>query len=141
MPVPGFDALEESIQLTNQWLQEIQVDLGGTRSDAWHALRSVLGALRDRLPTEEVAHLSAQLPMIVRGVYFDGWRPGAPQRINTRVEFIDRVRRNLAGAAPVPAEDACDAVMALLHRRISSGELADIRSVLPADLKPLIEPA
>lgn len=141
MPIPGFEAFDHSIQLTNLWLQEIQDDLGGTRSDAWHALRAVLGALRDRLPVEEVAHLSAQLPLLVRGIYFDGWRPGSHQRIKTRGEFLERVSRNLLGVSPISAEDACDAVLRLLHRRVSSGEMADIRAVLPADLKPLIEPA
>jgi uncharacterized protein (DUF2267 family) len=33
----------------------------------------LLHAPRDRLPPEVAVHLGAQFPMLVRGVYYEGW--------------------------------------------------------------------
>jgi uncharacterized protein (DUF2267 family) len=141
MSTTGLEVFDKTLHLTNVWLNEIMAALGtDRRTDAWHALRAVLTSLRDRLPPEEAAHLSAQLPLFVRGIFFEGWRPGAFQRIHTRDEFLARVRAQLAGQAPLDAELACRAVFATLHAHVTAGELADVRDVLPGELKSLLEP-
>ena len=71
-------SFETTLQTTHIWLDEIMRDLGwNDRHRAYHALRAVLHTLRNRLPVDEVAHLAAQLPMLVRGFFYEGWRPGA----------------------------------------------------------------
>ena len=40
---------------------------------AYLALRTVLHTLRDRLSVEEAVQLGAQLPMLIRGFYYEGW--------------------------------------------------------------------
>ena len=142
MAATGLEVFDRTIHLTNEWLLEVMHDLGTTeRVHAWHALHAVLGALRDRMPVEEVAHLSAQLPLLVRGLFFEGWRPGAPARYRTRAELIARVQDALSGCAPVDADRACNAVFACLKRHITPGELHYVQAVLPAELKTLLEPA
>ena len=142
MAATGLDIFDRTIHLTNQWLLEIMQELGSTeRIHAWHALAAVLHALRDRMPVAEGAHLSAQLPLLVRGLFFEGWRPAAPGRYRTRADLVARVRDDLSGCAPVDADAACDAVFSCLKRHVTAGELADVRAVLPADLKALLEPA
>jgi uncharacterized protein (DUF2267 family) len=75
MSATGLDVFDQTLQKTNIWLKEIMDDLGPDRQRAYHALRAVLHTLRDRLTVEEAAHLSAQLPLLVRGIYFEGWHP------------------------------------------------------------------
>ena len=53
------------------------VAAGGDRRSAYRALRSVLHVLRDRLTPEQAVHLGAQLPLLVRGIFYDGWRIAA----------------------------------------------------------------
>jgi uncharacterized protein (DUF2267 family) len=99
----------------------------------------VLHALRDRLLPDEAVDLSAELPMLVRGFYFEGWQPSLhTDRERTLDEFIAHVRRELHNARfSIDAEAACRAVFTLLSRRISAGEIRDVRAELPAVLQPL----
>src|ERR1700745_3712013 len=69
--LPVFD---HTIQLTNLWLKKlIEEHHLRDRHQAYSALRAVLHALRDRLTPEQAVHFAAQLPIIVRGVYYEGW--------------------------------------------------------------------
>ncbi|MCU1311404.1 MAG: hypothetical protein JWO20_2529 [Candidatus Angelobacter sp.] len=71
------DVFETTIQKTNSLLKDIDEELGwgDRRKQAYAGLRAVLHALRDRLPVTEAANFAAQLPMLVRGFYFEGWKP------------------------------------------------------------------
>jgi len=57
-----------TLQKTNLLLKQLGDTLHwDDHHKAYHGLRAVLHALRDRLPVPEAAHLGAQLPMLVRG--------------------------------------------------------------------------
>ena len=76
MSQTGLTPFDSTIQTTNIWLNDILERLGWQdRQRAYHALRAVLHALRDRLAVDQVAGLAAQLPMLVRGFYYEGWHP------------------------------------------------------------------
>jgi uncharacterized protein (DUF2267 family) len=68
MSATGLEVLDKSVQTTNIWLDEIMEGIGPDRRLAWHSLRAVLHALRDRLPLDQAAHLGAQLPIVIRGL-------------------------------------------------------------------------
>ena len=69
----GIDAFDNTLQLTNLWLQDLMTRLGtGDRHLAYLALRTTRHALRDRLAVDEAALLGAQLPMLVRRLYYEG---------------------------------------------------------------------
>ncbi|RVP43789.1 DUF2267 domain-containing protein, partial [Sinorhizobium meliloti] len=78
MSATGLDVFEKTLQTTHIWLGEIMEQHGPDRKVAWHILTVVLRVLRDRLPPEIAAHLGAELPLIVRGAYYDQYRPNHP---------------------------------------------------------------
>src|SRR5262245_36403346 len=71
MRASGLDVFDRTLQTTHVWLNELMDSLGSDRQAAWHVLGAVLHALRDRLPPGLAAHLGAQLPLLVRGLYYD----------------------------------------------------------------------
>jgi uncharacterized protein (DUF2267 family) len=102
-------AIDEAINKTNHWLEDIERN--GNYEDRRHAyacLRAVLHALRDRLDIEVAAHLAAQLPMLVRGIYYEGWDPTrVPIRMSVD-EFLDRVEAEAHLKGRSAAEDAVE---------------------------------
>lgn len=124
---------ESTLQKSHEWLMRL-VDLGGFESEgqAYSAFRAVLHSLRDRLIAEEAVQLGAQLPMLIRGFYYEGWKLSlAPNRERTKAAFLDSVRESLRRNVTIDPEGACRAVFALLDEKISVGEIDDIRSELP----------
>ena len=132
--------VRQAVEKAHIWVNEVAEELGGASGeDAYRALRAVLHTLRDRLAPDEAAQLSAQLPIFVRGVYFEGWRPsGTPLTYRDVDGFLERVGRELVGHGETEASFAVDAVMRVLRHHVSAGELEDIRAALPVDLRTLL---
>jgi uncharacterized protein (DUF2267 family) len=104
MPVSatGLDVFDRTLQATNVWLNQIMESVGPDRHVAWRVLGSVLRTLRDRLPLGLAAHLGAQLPLLVRGLYYDQWRPSdEPQKWRSLEEFLALVSVDLRDLRPV----------------------------------------
>jgi uncharacterized protein (DUF2267 family) len=101
-------------------------------------LKSVLHALRDWLQVNESADFAAQMPALLRGVYYEQWRPAiTPVKERGKAEFLARVEQSfLADRLERPAQ-AVMAVFELLSEKISAGEIADVRHALPSDLRNL----
>ena len=138
MSSSGLEVFEKTIQTTNQWLNEIGKDLGPDKQRCYHALRAVLFALRDRLTVDEAADLSAQLPMLIRGIFYEGYRPSAmPQKIRTRDEFLAKINENLQNIRPMGAEEAARAVFRVLEQHIPMGEMNEVKQMLPPDIRSL----
>jgi uncharacterized protein (DUF2267 family) len=139
MSQSGFPPFDSTVQLTNMWLRDLAERLGGgDRQDAYAALRAVLHALRDRLTIEEVADLAAQLPMLVRGFYYEGWRPhGKPRKERKSEEFLAHVSREMHDRPDIDPKHAAQAVFDVLAQHVTAGEIEDIKSSLPADIRSL----
>lgn len=138
MSATGLDVFDKTLQTTNSWLKEIAGMLGPDRQRAWRALGAVLMALRDRLTVEEAAHLGAELPLLVRGLYYDQWRPAEqPVPVRKRGEFLAMIEEDLADIRPLDPEEAARAVFTVLDRHIARGEVEKIKKVLPADIRAL----
>jgi uncharacterized protein (DUF2267 family) len=139
MSATGLTAFDNTIHTTNAWLQDLMERLGwGDRHYAYIALRAVLHALRDRLSIEEAADLSAQLPMLVRGFYYEGWHPhGKPTKDRKKEDFLERV---VSGFDKYPIDDPEEVVQAVfetLSTHITPGEVEDVKNALPADIRKL----
>jgi len=93
MTATGVTALDHSVQETNVWLKGIEEELGlDNRQHAYNALRALLHTLCDRLPSEVAIKLGAQFPIVVRGIYYDGWHAaGTPTRERHIPEFVEHV--------------------------------------------------
>ena len=101
-------------------------------------LRAVLHALRDRLTVAEAADLGAQLPMLIRGLYFEGWTPkGKPVKERRREEFLAHIAGAFRGHAEVFPEEVAWAVFKVLANHVSAGEIGDIKHVLPGPIRAL----
>ena len=138
MTSTGLAVFDDTLQKTNLWLKEIEAQLGPDRQRAYHALRAVLHALRDRLSVDEAAHLSAQLPMLIRGIYYESYRPaGKPEKIRSRDEFLEHVGEGLRNVRPIGADDAASAVLGVIGRNCNPGEVRQVVSSLPADIRSL----
>lgn len=135
----SFETFDTTVAQTNTWLRQIMDEMEiADRHRAYQALRAVLIALRDRLPPSEVADLAAQLPVLVRGIFFETWDPNKAEKIRTRDEFLARVRDLIPPNIDIDIDKACHAVMATLRRNVSPEELEEVRNVLPKKLKTLL---
>jgi uncharacterized protein (DUF2267 family) len=144
MSATGLDVFDKTLQTTNTWLKEMMdaEAIGPDRQVAWHVLGAVLRALRDRVPLELAAHLGSQLPLLVRGAYYDQWRPvAAPEKHRTLEDFAERVGEGLANIRPVNRIDAIRVVFGVLSRHIPEGQIAKVRDSLPEDVRALWAPA
>jgi uncharacterized protein (DUF2267 family) len=139
MSATGLSVFDTTLQKTNLWLKELMQLLGwDDKQKSYLALRATLHVLRDRLTIEEVAQLAAQLPMLVRGFYYEGWDPtGKPEKIRDEPEFLARIADKLRDAESVDAEQVARAVFTLLATKVSEGEIKDVRLVLPSALRGL----
>jgi len=135
----GLDVFDTTLQKTNLWLKDLMWELGWEdRHKAYEALRLTLQALRDRLTVEEVAQLGAQLPLLVRGAYYEGWDPtGKPQKERHLVAFLAAIRTHFFSDTRIEAEEIARAVFKVLAKYISAGEIEDIQHVLPRELNAL----
>lgn len=133
------DVFETTLQKTNTWVKEISDLLQwDDHHKAYHGLRAVLHALRDRLPLNEAIHLGAQLPMLVRGFYYEGWKPSAtPVKIKTLQEFYELVRQNFIADRNVNPRRLTEAAMAVLSANISPREVEKRRGIFPEELRAL----
>ena len=132
-------AFDKTLEKTNAWLAHLEVALGWhDRQRSYSALRGVLHAIRDRLPPQEAVDLAAQLPMLVRGVFFEGWRlAGKPRRYRHKAEFLDQVAHEAPWLAAEDREQVVTAVFELLSSELGGGEPDQVRASLPAELREL----
>lgn len=128
----------DTVQKSEQWCKETADELGWKPEEGgYSALRATLHELRDRLPVDESAHFASNLPMLLRGMYFDGWRPSAvPEKIH-RDELLRRIRGHFPPGEDVDAEAVARAVLRVVARHVPEGSVQKLKSLLPHDLRDL----
>jgi len=135
----GLAVFDRTIQDTHLWLNAVSTRLADCeRQDAYAALRAVLHALRDRLPAQSAVNFAAQLPLLLRGVYFEGWTlPEHPTKSRSAEEFAAAVAACLPDRFRFDPIMATEAVFAATAKFISAGETEKVRAQLPAPIRDL----
>ena len=129
-----------SVETTNVWLNDLSAALGGDdRRYAYRVLRAFLHTLRDRLTVDEAAQLAAQLPELVRGIYYEGWDPSStPATYHDLDTFLERVEHESGALGETQASFAAEAAMRVLRGHVSAGEIDDVLAVLPAPIRDFL---
>jgi len=136
MSATGLEVFDKSIQTTNIWLDEIMEDIGPDRQLAWHLLGAVLRTMRDRLPPDLAAHLGAQLPLVVRGAYYDQYKPSAsPEKTRSLDAFLAKIADELKFSRPINIQDALQVVCSVLAKHVDDGQIAKVWEALPQDIR------
>lgn len=139
MSAVGLESIDHTVQLTHGWINELDAMLGwNDKARSYRLLRSVLQALRDWLPVNESADFAAQLPNLLRGVYYEHWRPATtPVKQRSKADFLARVDHAFVGDPIAYTAEAVSIAFQFLSTKIAAGEIADVRHALPADVRAL----
>lgn len=139
MSEPAIHELDPTLHQANIWLKEVMQRLKTEDAHIGHAaMRAALHALRDRIGPENAAHLGAQLPTIIRGIYYESWHPsGTPTKERRKQQFLDHVRSELRSAAAIDPEAATSAVFDVVCQNTSVGEGVKLARLFPKEMRAL----
>jgi uncharacterized protein (DUF2267 family) len=132
--------IDRSVQKTHIWINEMAEELEtDDEQHAYRVLRAFLHVLRDRLPVNEAAQLAAQMPDMLRGVYYENWVPSrVPADYRGLETFVERLAEEAQLHDADEATSAASAAARVLRRHISGGEIDDVVAALPAPIAALI---
>lgn len=134
----GLAVFDTSVNETNAWLKELETELCCDRHQAFVAMRTVMHVLRDRLAPGGAMRLAAQLPILLRGVFVEGWRPDeTPVRTHSAEAFVALVAEGLPSDFPIGPDSVTRGVVHTLWRRMNGGAMAKVREELPSDIARL----
>jgi uncharacterized protein (DUF2267 family) len=139
MSQTGLETFDSTIQTTNIWLNGIMERMKWSdRHRAYSALRAVLHALRDHMTADIAASFAAQLPLLLRGVFYEGWHPaGKPIKERHREAFLEQVRKEFRGYAEGDTAEVVRAVLLEISRHVTAGEIESVKQILPHDIRAL----
>ena len=139
MSAVGLESIDHTVQLTHIWINDLDARLGWeNKHRSYRLLRTVLQAVRDWLPVNEAAGFGAQLPELIRGIYYEHWRPAAtPVKQRHRADFVARIDSAFKTDPLLFTADGIAAVFELLSEKVAAGEIEKVRHALPADIRAL----
>jgi len=87
---------------------------------------------------EQAAALGAQLPMLIRGFYYEGWHPaGTPVKERKREDFLAYIAAAFRGEPSIDAEDIARAVFQVIAKHVTPGEIKHVKIALPGEIRSL----
>lgn len=140
----GLEVFDRTTQQTQIWVNDVAKELGwDDKHRTFQGLRATLQTLRDRLTIGEAANLGAQLPILLSGFYYEGWKPErTPSKSRSKEAFLDELRSHARNYlrkddTDIDYEQLAQAVFHVIAMRISQGEVEDITGILPLELREL----
>jgi len=137
MSAKGLEVIDHTVQLTHEWINELADRLDwSSQRDALRLLRVTLHQIRDHLLVDEVAQLAAQLPLLIRGMFFEGWVPkNTPVKQRHLQDFISDIEQYVGSVADYRGSEDIQKVFKLINAKISRGEILDVRASLPEEIR------
>jgi uncharacterized protein (DUF2267 family) len=130
--------MDAAIHKFSRWIAEIADGLEtDDRERALSALRASLHILRDSLPLQATVALGAQLPLIVRGLYYENWQPEAVHVHHTKDEILALLAERLSWASLPELEPAVRAAFSVIQRHIDAHEVEKVAHLLSHGVKHL----
>lgn len=139
MSTKELEVIDHTAHLAHEWIAELTDRLDWTsRRDAMRLLRATLSAVRDHLGHSELAQFGAQMPILIRGMYYEGWVPAAtPVKERHLTDFLARIENQIGEVREYRGVEDVSTVLKLLNARISQGEVSDVRAGLPGEIKDI----
>lgn len=140
MSTTGLVTFDKTLQVTHSWLNDLASDLGWEdKHKVFQALRITLHALRDRITVDQASKLASQLPILLIGFFYEDWQPAStPHKERTKEAFLGHIQNHLEQIYPdIDSDRVVRAVFKLIATRVSAGEIEDVKSMLPKQLKEL----
>jgi uncharacterized protein (DUF2267 family) len=136
--MPKIEKLSIAVNATEEWIDDLLRRLGWSdRERAYLVLLAALHALRDAVARDEAVYIGAQLPPLLRGLYYEGWHPGTRPAAHSRAAFLERIHDGVHRDPGVDAEEVARAVFALLAARLPAAEVEDAKAATPKELHNL----
>ena len=130
--------LNAAVAATEDWVDDLMRRLGWQdRERVYRALLATLHSLRDCLTRDEAVYIGAQLPTLLRGLYYEGWHPGARPATRSRDTFLEWIHDGVHRDPGVDTEQVARAVFALLAARLPAAEIEDAKAATPSVLHNL----
>ncbi|MGD8568260.1 MAG: DUF2267 domain-containing protein [Gammaproteobacteria bacterium] len=139
MSMTGIKVFDNTLHKTDLWLNDVMKTMSWhDRHKAYIALRAVLHTIRDRMTPDEAIHLGAELPMLIRGFYYEGWHlADKPLKYRHKDEFLAHIKEQLRGVDYGDLEKVAGAVFAVLSKYVGGGEIRQVREQLPGEIQAL----
>lgn len=130
---------ERTTHEAHEWVNELAGRTGWTSErDVLRLLRVVLTKTRDHLLVDEMAQFAAQLPIVLRGMFYEGWQPKkTPIHERHAADFVADIETKIKDVADYAGSADIKAVFNLLNARLSRGEIEDVRACLPTELREM----
>lgn len=137
MSTQGLEIIEHAAQTTHEWVNELSARLGWTsKRSALRLMRTILHLVRDHLLVDEMAQFSAQLPLLIRGMFFEGWVPKrTPLKDRSAGGLLRAVEEQMGDTEEYRGSEDIKYVFELLNNHLSRGEIEDVRASLPGDIR------
>ena len=130
--------IESSTQKTHEWVGSVAAATHLEKRDAYKTLRAVLHTMRDRLPLNDTVHFAAQLPMFLRGLFYDGWEPAKVPVKMSSTEFLQSVQQKIVSDQVIDPLRITRGVLAVIMSFAGVGEMEKIKHCFPKDLQELL---
>ena len=137
MSAQGLEVIDLAAQTAHEWVNELagRLDWVSKRS-ALRLFRVTMHQIRDHLLLDEVAQFSAQLPLLIRGMFFEGWVPKrTPVKERHAKTFVQAIEAQLADTDDYRGQEDITYVFHLLNAHLSAGEIEDVRASLPSEIR------